>query len=238
MRIAILAALPGELKPLVKGWQSFKTPPGIYGWRKSTVGEELIAVCAGMGSDAARRSFAAAEAVGPLDRVLSVGWAGALVPQADPGTCYRVSEIIDAQTGERFNSGRGFSESRLVTTAHVAGAAEKLRLASSYGAVLVDMEAAAIARLAQMRGIPIACFKAVSDGVDARLPDLNRFIDPQGQMKMLAFLSHVSVRPRFWSPLGRLGRTSATAAQQLARAITAFLDAERSSRINERGDPA
>ena len=45
-------------------------------------------------------------------------------------------------------------------------------------AALVDMEAAAIGRLAAMRGIPFYCIKGVSDGLTDNLPDFNRFIVP------------------------------------------------------------
>ncbi len=40
------------------------------------------------------------------------------------------------------------------------------------------MEAAAVARLAGMRGIPFYCIKGVSDAFDEKLPDFNRFISP------------------------------------------------------------
>ncbi len=113
------------------------------------------------------------------------------------GKCYVPSEIIDAQTGERFLLTDGDRRLRLVTTVQVADAHEKHRLRESYGAVLVDMEAAAVARLAQMRRIPVCCFKAVSDAPDATLPDLNAFIDAQGQMRMLPFLAHVAVQAAF-----------------------------------------
>ena len=45
------------------------------------------------------------------------------------------------------------------------------------------MEAAAVARLAAMRGIPFYCIKGVSDGFTDNLPDFNRFISPQGQFQ-------------------------------------------------------
>ena len=65
----------------------------------------------------------------------------------------------------------------------MADEAEKRRLASTYNADLVDMEAAAIARLAGMRSIPFYCFKGVSDGFNAKLPDFNRFIASDGQFQ-------------------------------------------------------
>ena len=97
-----------------------------------------------------------------------------------PGQAYDVSTIIDARTGERFVAACPANDCWLVTSPKVADAAEKQRLAATYQAALVDMEAAAIARLARMRGIPFYCIKGISDGYSDQLPDFNRFISPDG----------------------------------------------------------
>jgi len=224
VRIAIIAALPGELKPLVVGWhRKAGTPNGIALWSKTVGGYEWLALCGGMGQAAALRSFAAAEAVGAVDLVISAGIAGALEEQPKPGRCYQPAEVVDALTGERFSLAGGETDQRLVTTAIVADQTEKQRLRNAYGATLVDMEAAAIARIARTRNIPVYCFKAVSDGPSAQLPDLNRFIDPSGQMRMSAFVAYVLLRPRFWRSLVKLGLTSRRASVALARSIEEFL---------------
>jgi len=224
MRIGIIAALPGELKPLVRGWEPQSSGVrGLSVWKTVRDGHELIAVSGGMGANAALRAFTAAEFLGALDIAVSVGWAGALTREMETGKCYRPGEVIDVQTGERFSSATGQSSVRLVTTARVADAAEKQRLHSSYGTSLVDMEAATVARLAQMRGVPFYCFKAVSDSEHAALPDLNRFIDAQGQMQMASFVAHVAVRPGFWGPLIELGRNSSVAARAIAQSVNKFL---------------
>jgi adenosylhomocysteine nucleosidase len=225
MRIAIIAALPGELKPLVRDWDRVSSPTrGISIWLKTSGADEYIAVSGGMGTSAALRSFAAAEHVGTFDMVLSVGWAGALDDAMKPEHCYIASEVIDALTGERFSLTDGNRQLRLVTTPRVADKVEKNRLRNSYDAALVDMESSAIARLAQIRGIPVYCFKAVSDGHDAKLPDINPFIDEHGQLKMLPFLGHVALRPRYWGSLIQLGKTSSVAAKALAVTINKFLE--------------
>jgi adenosylhomocysteine nucleosidase len=236
MRVGILAALPGELKPLVSEWQRHTTQSkGVQIWTHTTGNDELIAVCGGMGAQAALRSFAAAEAIGPLDLVLSVGWAGALDHDIQAARCYILSEIIDAQSGERFVLSNGDRKLKIVTTAGVANQAEKRRLLQTYGASLVDMEAAVIARLAQMRSLEICCIKAVSDGVEASLPDLNPFIDSMGKLRFLPFLGHVALRPRFWSSLISLGRTSSKAANALAVTISKFLEKKSMERTNRTG---
>jgi adenosylhomocysteine nucleosidase len=236
MRIAIIAALPGELKPLVRGWEKVASPTkGISLWLSSAGDDEYIAVCGGMGAAAALRSFAAAEHIGTLDMVLSVGWAGALDDGMKAGQCYIASEVIDAQTGERFALTEGERKQRLVTTSQVSDEAEKVRLHDTYGAVLVDMEASSIARLAQIRNISICCFKAVSDGRGAKLPNLNPFIDANGQMRMLPFLAHVALRPRYWLSLIQLGSTSSKAARALAALIQRFLETKDVASANRTG---
>lgn len=224
MRIAIIAALPGELKPLVANWQRIRTGSrGTAKWVVTQNGDTSIAVCAGMGADAVRRAHAAAVSDGPVDMLLSVGWAGALESEIQPASVHVATEVIDAQTGEHFR----FTEERrlrLVTTAHVADVQEKQRLAATYpDSALVDMEAATVARLAAMQGIPVLCIKGVSDEAGAALPDLNPFIGPAGQMRMAPFLAHVALRPQYWTSLLHLGANSARAAEAMRDLILEFM---------------
>ena len=225
MRVGIIAALPGELKPLVKRWR--RVGVDVRGARKWVLarGEDTwIAVCAGMGAEAARRAFAVAESDGPLDMVLSVGWAGSVHEEVPAGSVQVPTVVIDAQTGEQFSLTHGRRKWRLVTAARVADAQEKARLAATYpGAVLVDMEAATVARLAEIRKIPLVCVKGVSDAAGAVVPDLNLFIDTAGQMRMLPFVVYAMCRPKYWPALAHLGRNSARAAENMRDLIQEFM---------------
>jgi adenosylhomocysteine nucleosidase len=165
--------------------------------------------------------------------VLSVGWAGALYEGARPGDASALSVIIDARTGEQFHLAGESPGSALVTTARVADAKEKKRLRSAYPrAVMVDMEAATVARLAQMRGIPIHCIKGVSDGVGAELPDLNPFISSNGQLRLLPFVAYLTLRPRFWKAIGELNRNSSRAAQAMCDLIIELLEEKNVDQLN------
>jgi adenosylhomocysteine nucleosidase len=226
MRIAIIAALPGELKHLVStGFTRLPTArgSGVRMWQAEIGGAEVVAVCAGMGPNAARRAFTAAEHAGSLDMVLSIGWAGALVDSAIAGSTSIFTTVVDAQTGERYQLADGSRKLVLVSTPHVALREEKHRLAASYAGAAVDMESATILRLAQMRGIPAGCFKAISDDLEQELPDFNQFIAESGQMQMLRFLAHVLPRPNYWASLIRLGRASSQGSKTLASAVLTFL---------------
>jgi adenosylhomocysteine nucleosidase len=221
IRIAIIAAMPSELKPLVRGWRHERRN-GVDLW--SSENGEWIAACAGAGVDAATRAFAEIEKLGPITTVLSTGWAGALREELAPGEAFDVSVVIDARTGERFIAAGPPNDCWLVTSPCVADLPEKKRLASTYEAALVDMEAAGVARLAKMRGIRFYCIKGISDGYNDQLPDFNRFISPGGQFKMARFMVFVLLRPWHWLTLIRMGENSRKAARNLAQSLLDFLD--------------
>lgn len=226
-RVAIVAAMPGELKPLVRGWPH-SSRGNIKFWAQRTEEEEWIAACAGAGQSAAMRAFAAIEDGGPIDLVFSVGWAGGLTEAVAPGSAHNVAGVIDVATGERFNCDAHAGERWLVTSPIVADAAEKRRLAASYRADLVDMEAAALARLALMRSIPFYCIKGVSDGFEEKLPDFNRFIGLDGQFNLMDMVLFSIVRPWYWPSLLRMGENSKKASQAIRESLLNFLG-ERAS---------
>ena len=220
-RTAIIAALSGELKPLVRGWQH-KSSNGVHTWAHRD--ENLyVAACAGAGQAAATRAFAEIEKDSPIDLVFSIGWAGALTPDLAPGSAHNVAGVIDIQTGERFRCDAGAGDLWLVTSPKIADESEKRRLASTYSAALVDMEAAAIARLAHMRSIPFYAIKAISDPLDAKLPDFNRFLSPQGQFLTFRFGLYATLRPWYWPSLARMGENSRKASQSIGESLVDFL---------------
>jgi adenosylhomocysteine nucleosidase len=229
-RVAIIAAFPGELKPLVNSpgpsgsrWPN-STRDGVRFWVQRDEQEEWIAACAGAGQQAATRAFSAIEAGGPIDLVFSVGWAGGLRADLRLGSAHNIAGVIDAQTGERLRCDAGAGDLWLVTSPKVADAAEKRRLASTYSAALVDMEAAAVARLTAMRGIPFYCIKGISDGLADRLPDFNRFISRTGQLQLARFTLFAIFRPIYWPSLLRMGENSRKASQSIGECLLDFLN--------------
>jgi len=222
-RIAIIAAMPGELKPLVHGWKPLPAPSGIDAWQGKLNSTECVAVCAGMGQLAAERAVETAAQSGPFTALVSVGWAGALSCGMQPGSAYAVNEVIDNATGERFSTrstvGASPARLRLVTIDHVAHAAEKRQLGEKYQAVMVDMEAAAVARLARDRQAAFYCLKAISDTSGEVLPDFSRYTDQQGHLRLAALLAHVAVRPKYWPGLGRMARNGSRGAVEISTAL-------------------
>lgn len=216
--IAMIAAMAAELKPLVRGWDE----RGRNLWTGRINGCAAIAIAGGIGAAAAERAVERAFAEANPDVLVSYGWAGALTCAVKPRMACAISEVVDAATGERFqtSSAGGF---KLITLDRVARYDEKRALATQHQAVLVDMEAAIVARMAAARKVPFYCFKAVSDGYLDRLPDFSRFIDGNGELRMAALLGFVAVRPQYWASLRRLGKNSEAGASALVEVMESVL---------------
>lgn len=123
-RIGIIAALAGELKPLVSGWS--QQPDGVFLTQRGDLA--AIAVAKGIGAQRAEKAVAIAESYGQLDALVSIGWSGGASCGVQPGTAYEVGEVIDAVTGERYATSAAGSPIKLVTLDHVAGRDESVAL--------------------------------------------------------------------------------------------------------------
>lgn len=222
--IVIIAAMPGELKPLVRSWAALESVNGVDGWQHPA--GPIMAFAGGMGAAAATRAFARATQVCQPLTMLSVGWAGALREELAPGTVLKASMVRDLNTGEMLAAeGNG---GLLLTSSRVASREEKHRLASTYdGSVAVDMEAATIARLALANGLGFRAIKAISDTLEEDLPDMNPFITPQGKFATARFVAHVATKPRYWSALSQFGKQASLAATNLCNAIADEIGIER-----------
>jgi adenosylhomocysteine nucleosidase len=230
-RPIFIAALLREISALVHGWHADEELAArhihLY-WS-----DHAIMACAGMGVDRASLAVEAALALGPASELVSVGWAGACNDRLSVGDVIHPTVVIDARSGERFFVDERFtSESAeiLVTVASPAGAMEKQRLGITYGAGAVDMEAAAVARIARSRDLPFQVIKAISDDADFELPGMEQFTTPGGQFREAAFGLHVAVRPKLWLPVMAMAKSSKLAAERLHAEIQAHIQNHRHHR--------
>ncbi len=143
---------------------------------------------------------------------MSIGFAGGLVPQCHVGDVLTPATVIDSSSGDIFATSDG--KGVLVTATGVMAEAEKQSLAARYNAQAVDMEASAVARVAQENGIPFFAVKAISDEVGFAMPPLQQFVS-DGQVRTSKLLAYVAVRPSLWPALMRLGKNAKTASSQL-----------------------
>jgi adenosylhomocysteine nucleosidase len=214
-RVAIIAALPHEIAVLTRGWRRQAL---VSGSRKLTLlwSELAVAVSAGMGGQNAVRALDAVRILTPVSAVVSAGFAGALTPDILVGQVLRPSTLVDARTGERFSIAEG-DGSCCVTLPVVAGKEEKSRLAATYQAQLVEMEAASLARVCSAQELPFYAFKAISDASDFSLPGLENYVTPEGEFRTSAFALHLAVHRRIRPWLRHGARYTGRGHQQLAR---------------------
>lgn len=215
--VAIVAALEREIWPLVRHW---RVSDREYSGRRFRFfeSEQRVAVCGGIGPEAARR---AAEAIISLYRpalVLSVGFAGALDEKLHVGDVFEPRQVIDANDGSRAETGSGSGV--LVSFSSVAGVEQKSRLATAYQAQAVDMEAAAVAKGAETHGLRFAAVKVISDSAVFPMPPMEGFIANDGSFRSGAFAFHVALRPWWWSSVFRLTRNSARASRELCEHLS------------------
>ena len=215
-RLAIVAALEREVRPLVKSWRLTEKEHDGRHFRFFENGE-VVLVCAGIGAVAARRAAEAVIAIFDPRVVCSAGFAGALDPKLKVGDMVRPGTVINAGDGSRTAVQGG--EGVLVSFGSVASPAQKSKLRDSYGAEAVDMEAATVGRAAEARGKQFTAAKAISDEIDFEFPAMERFVDAEGQFSQGHFAWYAAIRPWLWPRVTCLARNSSRA----SRALCAYL---------------
>jgi adenosylhomocysteine nucleosidase len=211
-KIAIVAALEREVHSLLK---QCRVSEKEYGGRRFRFFEkdDMVLVCAGIGAEAARRAAEAVIAVYAPDVIYSAGFAGALDPKLKIADVVEPRRVINAGDGSSVNLGRG--DGVLVSFASVASPAQKAKLRESFGAHAVDMEAAAVARAAEARGVRFAVVKVISDEAGFTFPLLERFVDAEGRFSDARFAFFAALRPWLWPQVARLARDSGRASRAL-----------------------
>jgi adenosylhomocysteine nucleosidase len=211
--LAFVAALEREIAGLIKHWRPV---PREYAGRKFTFfeGDDIVAVCGGIGLEPARRAAEAAIALYHPSHLHSVGFAGALDNNLRVGDIFSPAIVIDARDGSRLLLEGG--EGTLLTFMAVAGSVQKAKLAEAYGALAVDMEAAAVATAARAHGITFGATKVISDELKFEMPGMTRFIDSEGQFNTAGFAMYTALRPWMWKPVASLASNSRKAAQALS----------------------
>lgn len=213
-RVAIVAALEREVRPLVRDWHVKEKE---YEGRRFRFFEknECTLVCGGIGAEPARRAAEAVLAIYRPKVIYSAGFAGALEAGLTAGTIVQPHRLVNAADGSSVSLDCG--EGVLVSFGSVANPEQKVKLRDSFGAQAVDMEAAAVARAAELRGAEFAVVKAISDEWDFDFPSMERFVDSNGRFLEARFALFAAVRPWLWRDVGRLARNSNRASLALCQ---------------------
>ena len=209
-KIGIVAALEREVSAVTKKFAKRSDgPAGLTVFENTTV----RLVCGGMGAKQAANAANWLIASYKPEAVMSIGFAGALVADYSVGDVITPGTVIDGSNGERFLIGGG--DEILVSSAGVMAEAGKRQLAAQFAAQAVDMEAAAVARVAGQNGVPFMAVKAISDPLDFAMPPMDRFVSESGKFRTLPFLAYIAVRPGSWPVVAQLNANAHRASSQL-----------------------
>ena len=220
-KIAMVAALEREVHPLIKHWRRVERE---YEGRRFKFFEDgdAVLICGGVGSEAARRATEAVIALYQPGLVQSVGFAGGLDPALKVAEVFSPSRVMDSTDGSSVDTMTG--SGALVSAVATAGTEQKRKLAESYRAHAVDMEAAAVARGAQARNVPFMAVKAISDESHFAMPPMDRFVDRDGQFRSGRFVVFALFRPWLWRRVIQLAANSAKASKTLCAELDRYIN--------------
>jgi adenosylhomocysteine nucleosidase len=226
IKTALVAALEREVRPLLKRWKGSER---AYEGRRFRFFESAgaVLVCGGIGAAAARRATEAVISLYQPMIVMSIGFAGALEPSFRVGDVFIPRRVFDTSDGSSLETGEGTG--MLITLSSVASLAQKSKLAAAYRAQAVDMEAAAVGRGAQARGIAFTAVKAISDEADFEMPSMERFIE-DGRFLTAKFVAWNAVRPWRWLKVIKVARNASRASDALCEHLAQVLTPSSSER--------
>jgi adenosylhomocysteine nucleosidase len=202
MRLMAVASDPMEFSGILMHAQAMQPVAIDLDWaRCGRLGEhETLLAANGVGWERASAATERAMAWFNPDAALSTGFCGALDPKlqigevvvADCVACSGASHPARPVTTDRpHSSGSLISTDHVVTTA-----GEKSALWKKSGAVAVEMEAGAIARLCSERRLPFYCIRAVTDlAGETMANDFNLVLRRDGHFDTIGILGNSLRRP-------------------------------------------
>jgi adenosylhomocysteine nucleosidase len=167
-------------------------------------------------------------AVGDIFLASTVTARPSLVEAAQKEEALSCSERLRKRTADAFKAAAcPFHEGPLVTLAQpVLRAEEKRSLGEVSHAEAVDMEAAAVARVARESGIEFLALRTISDAVDDALPpEVAAFLDERGRLRTGKVLGFAMRGPGNVKELWRLKSRSDRSASVLGEAVRVALPA-------------
>ena len=216
-KVAIVAALQREVKPLLKD-SALRLYQHEGQWSRFFENDRAVIACAGIGAEHARRAATQiVEQIRPR-LLVSAGFAGATNDELRTGDIFIPGIVMDAATGRKYATAASH-ETVLVSSTEIQTAAAKQELSLRFQAEAVDMEAAAVAEVALQHGVPFLAIKVIFDEAMDRLPPLQSFVR-DGEFRTGRFIIWAGLRPWWWSSVQRLSRASSEASQRLCVALS------------------
>jgi adenosylhomocysteine nucleosidase len=225
----IVVALPEELTTL--------TSKKIDKGRCFFITDKLLVVYSGAGHVNAKSASELLVAKG-ANRLISWGCAAALSESLKPGDLILADELIDAGNVVMATSADwlAYAKNSLAkfvviqsgrlaeSTSIVSSSKEKKQLHAITGAIALDMESVAVARVAKQHTLPFLTIRVIADPVNMNLPRaINYSLNNQGEMVLRKLLLFLFLHPAELPGLIKLG-LHFNAAKKTLKSIAVHLD--------------
>lgn len=227
MITGIIVALPEELgtlttKKIVKGQCDF-------------IAENILVACSGAGRDNATKAAKLLVSKGAT-KLISWGCAGALSPDLNAGDLVLPEKLLSA-TQEEFKIDKNWleffkkniavehhSESLIESLEIIAQSEDKKNLYQQTQAIAVDMESAAVVKIAQKYNIPSLVIRAIADPVSMNLPQaVTHAMNAEGEVVLSKLLVCLLSHPQQIPALIKLGLHFSAAKNKL-KVVAKHLD--------------
>lgn len=217
-----IAADRREVEPWVSHWDNPRALSLPVHWARTGTwrNRDVIAIANGVGVRRAALAVRAAQTVAErFSGICSIGTGGALDPSLAIADVVVATAVTDGSgTWTALDPHGPSARSGLVRTSpHIARTgAEKKNLHQS-GAIIVEMEAAGVARAAHELAVPFYCIRVVSDlAHETFFLDFESFLTPDGQFHVPSLVMKALAHPiKGFAELLRLQRRTSEAAKQL-----------------------
>lgn len=229
--IGIVCALKLELAEYLERCDRVrKYVGGTFTFRGGFTGSDwdirVVSVEAGTGSERARRATQALIDAHTPTWVLSAGFSGALHPDLKLGDIVLANSIVDV-TGEELmvdakltpDPQRGWHVGRLLMTDEIVRTvAEKRELAEQTGALAVDLESLAVAKVCQQMNTRFLAVRSISDDLSHDLPpEVMSVFGGTGSLRAGAIAGALIKRPSSAKDMWRLRENAHHASVRLAK---------------------
>ena len=238
MKIAIITAMPEETRAVLQSAErsSRDKISGRSIWHCRIAGHDTVIIESGMGLLNAGWGAMSVSSERP-DLLISTGFGGAVLPGLAVGDVVAAEQILHLHGHELERVEVGifglnsvadrlpFKRGGFISCDHILNKKSLADLLPE-GIVnpLVEMETAAVARVAASLGIPFLGVRVVSDPWDEELDfTIDEFCDDSMRIRPAKVLTTILKRPRIIPQLVRLARNSRIAGRSLAGAMANLL---------------
>ncbi len=247
--IGLIAAMPEEIRPLLRlaGKYRKEKIDGFAAYRFTYGEEKVLLVESGMGLDNAAEATQTLVKAKPCI-IVNFGFCGAVKAGPQVGDIMVAQRIIlnrenlfSPQSGiveeEAKRLTRSLSDvfndrdfrvygGAFVTAAEIRNKAEMASLLPAWAPnPVLEMETAAVAKVAAREGVPLLAVRGVSDAAGEELGfSIAELTDGRMRIRLLKVLLTVAKKPWIVPQMLRLARNSKKAGENLALAIAAMLE--------------